>query len=69
MRRHAVLRTAFAWHGLPEPLQVVGEKVRVPLEVLEGQDVADRISNVPRDSNDRPRTAVTIQKLRIERVG
>lgn len=37
-------------------------------EVLEGQDVANKISNVPRDSNDRPRTPVTIQKLRIERV-
>ncbi len=37
-------------------------------EVVEGQDVANKISNVPRDSNDRPRTPVTIQKLRIERV-
>src|SRR5664279_50076 len=34
MQRHAVLRTAFAWRGLPQPLQVVGEQVRVPLEVL-----------------------------------
>ena len=37
-------------------------------EVVEGQDVADKISNVPRDSSDRPRSAVTINKLRIERV-
>ena len=37
-------------------------------EVVEGQDVADKISNLPRDGNDRPRTAVTISKLRIERV-
>jgi peptidyl-prolyl cis-trans isomerase A (cyclophilin A) len=37
-------------------------------EVVEGQDVANKISNVPRDSNDRPRTPVGIQKLRIERV-
>ena len=37
-------------------------------EVVEGQDVADKISNVPRDSNDRPRTAVTLQKVRIERI-
>ena len=35
MRRHAVLRTAFSWHGLPEPLQVVAERVGVPLEVLD----------------------------------
>ena len=35
LRRHAVLRTAFAWHGLPEPLQVVGPRVPTPLEVLD----------------------------------
>jgi peptidyl-prolyl cis-trans isomerase A (cyclophilin A) len=37
-------------------------------EVVDGQDVADKISNVPRDSSDRPRNAVTINKLRIERI-
>ena len=37
-------------------------------EVVEGQDVANKISNLQRDSNDRPRTPVTIQKLRIERI-
>ena len=37
-------------------------------EVVEGQDVADKISKVPRDSNDRPRTPVVVQKVRIERV-
>lgn len=37
-------------------------------EVVEGQDVASKISNLPRDSSDRPRMPVTIQKLRIERV-
>ncbi len=37
-------------------------------EVVEGQDVANKISNVQRDSNDRPRTPVIIQKLRIERI-
>jgi cyclophilin family peptidyl-prolyl cis-trans isomerase len=37
-------------------------------EVVEGQDIAEKISNVPRDSMDRPRTPVVIQKLRIERV-
>ena len=29
--RHTVLRTAFVWEGLEEPLQVVGRKVRLPL--------------------------------------
>jgi peptidyl-prolyl cis-trans isomerase A (cyclophilin A) len=37
-------------------------------EVVEGQDVADKISKLPRDSSDRPRTPVTLQHLRIERV-
>jgi peptidyl-prolyl cis-trans isomerase A (cyclophilin A) len=37
-------------------------------EVVEGQDVADKISKAPRDSNDRPRTPVTLIKVRIERV-
>jgi len=37
-------------------------------EVVEGQDVADKISKVPRDGNDRPRSPVSINKLRIERV-
>ncbi len=37
-------------------------------EVVEGQDVADKISKLPRDSSDRPRTPVTLQKVRIERV-
>jgi peptidyl-prolyl cis-trans isomerase A (cyclophilin A) len=37
-------------------------------EVVEGQDVADKISNLPRDAGDRPRTAVAINKLRIDRV-
>jgi peptidyl-prolyl cis-trans isomerase A (cyclophilin A) len=37
-------------------------------EVVEGQDVANKISKVARDSNDRPKTPVVLQKVRIERV-
>ena len=37
-------------------------------EVVEGQDVATKISQVARDAHDRPRTPVVIQKVRIERV-
>jgi peptidyl-prolyl cis-trans isomerase A (cyclophilin A) len=37
-------------------------------EVVEGQDVAVKISQVPRDPNDRPQRPVVIQKVRIERV-
>jgi peptidyl-prolyl cis-trans isomerase A (cyclophilin A) len=36
-------------------------------EVVEGQDVAYKISETPRDGSDRPRKPVTI-KVRIERV-
>ncbi len=37
-------------------------------EVIEGQDVADKISKVARDRNDRPQQAVVLQKVTIERV-
>ena len=37
-------------------------------EVVEGQEVADKISKAPRDSSDRPRTLITLQKVKIERV-
>lgn len=36
-------------------------------EVVEGQDVANKISTVARDRNDRPNTAVTINHVKIER--
>jgi len=37
-------------------------------EVVEGQDIANKISSVPRDRNDRPNTPVTINHVKIERV-
>jgi len=37
-------------------------------EVVEGQDVANKISALPRDRNDRPNTAVTLNHVKIERV-
>jgi peptidyl-prolyl cis-trans isomerase A (cyclophilin A) len=36
--------------------------------VVEGQDVAVKISQVPRDGNDKPRKAVVLQRVLIERV-
>ena len=38
-------------------------------EVVSGQDVADAISKVPRDSNDKPLTPVTIKAIAIRKVG
>jgi hypothetical protein len=35
---------------------------------VEGQDVADKISKTPRDSNDRPKTPITINHVKIDRV-
>jgi peptidyl-prolyl cis-trans isomerase A (cyclophilin A) len=37
-------------------------------EIVEGEDIAVKISELPRDSSDRPRTPVTLQHVRIERV-
>ena len=37
-------------------------------EVIEGQDVADKISKLARDRNDRPQQAVVLEKVTIERV-
>ena len=37
-------------------------------EVVEGQDVANKISALPRDRSDRPNTPVTINHVKIERV-
>jgi peptidyl-prolyl cis-trans isomerase A (cyclophilin A) len=37
-------------------------------EVLEGQDVVDKISNVARGAQDRPRKDVVVQSVTIERV-
>jgi len=36
-------------------------------EVIEGQDIADRISQVPRGAQDRPKTDVVINSVVIER--
>lgn len=35
LARHPVLRTAFAWKELPEPLQIVAPALRLPLQTLD----------------------------------
>jgi cyclophilin family peptidyl-prolyl cis-trans isomerase len=37
-------------------------------EIVEGQQVADKISLLPRDSGDRPREAIVLTSVKIERV-
>ncbi|HEX9942587.1 MAG TPA: condensation domain-containing protein, partial [Thermoanaerobaculia bacterium] len=36
-----VLRTAFAWEGLEEPVQIVHRRVKLPFEVLDWRDVPE----------------------------
>jgi peptidyl-prolyl cis-trans isomerase A (cyclophilin A) len=38
-------------------------------EVVEGQDIVERISNVPRNRQDRPNKDVVLETVEIERVG
>jgi amino acid adenylation domain-containing protein len=50
LRRHTILRTAFAWEGLDEPLQAVFPAVNLPLELHELSDMPpseqpERIAN------------------------
>ena len=37
-------------------------------EVVEGMDVVEKISELPRDRSDKPRTPVMLEKVEIERV-
>ncbi len=37
-------------------------------EVVEGQDIADKISKVPRGGQDKPKTPVVLESVTIERV-
>jgi peptidyl-prolyl cis-trans isomerase A (cyclophilin A) len=37
-------------------------------EVVEGQDIADKISNLPRNRQDKPNKDVVVNSVKIERV-
>ena len=39
--RHTVLRTAFAWEGLEEPVQIVHRRVKLPIEVLDWRGIPE----------------------------
>jgi amino acid adenylation domain-containing protein len=41
VQRHDVLRSAFVWEGLDEPLQVVHKQVEVPFTILDWQNKSD----------------------------
>ncbi len=42
--RHTILRTAFVWEGIAEPLQQVYDSVRIPSEIIDwrGVDAAEQ---------------------------
>ncbi len=44
--RHTILRTAFVWEGIDEPIQQVYDSVRIPSEIIDwrGVDSADQAS-------------------------
>ena len=56
----------FFTDGTPEHLN---GKHTIFGQVVEGQDVVEKIARVPRDSNDKPNTPVVIRSVLIRRVG
>jgi len=49
------------------PYESLNEKYTIFGEVISGQDLVDKISNVPRGAMDRPKTPVVMKKVSIER--
>jgi peptidyl-prolyl cis-trans isomerase A (cyclophilin A) len=50
------------------PTQWLTGKHTIFGEVIEGQDIVDKIANVARGRNDRPNKDVVLQSVAIERV-
>jgi peptidyl-prolyl cis-trans isomerase A (cyclophilin A) len=51
------------------PLTYLNDKHTIFGQVVEGQDVVSKITHVPTDANDKPRTPVVLTRVVIERVG
>ncbi|MEO1589878.1 MAG: condensation domain-containing protein, partial [Cyanobacteria bacterium J06632_22] len=65
---HPVLRTAFLWEGLDEPLQVVRQQVTLPWQVLDwrgAEDVEDRLEAFLRCDRTHPFNLAQAPLLRL----
>ena len=51
------------------PTEYLNQKHTIFGQVVDGQNLVGKITGVPRDASDRPRTPVTLEKVEIFRVG
>ena len=65
--RHDILRTALAWEGLPEPVQVVWRRARLPLEEVELDAAAGDAARALWDRFDPRRTRLDLRRAPLMR--
>jgi non-ribosomal peptide synthetase component F/NRPS condensation-like uncharacterized protein len=70
VNRHAVLRTAFAWKGLPEPLQAVGREVRLPVIQEDWRNIpeSEREKRIEEYLNDDRRKGFNLSRAPLMRI-
>src|SRR5262249_47717545 len=50
--QHPVLRTSFVWQGLDSPLQIVWERVDLPVQLLDWSDLWDKPTGYQQQQTD-----------------
>src|SRR3954447_20885814 len=66
--RHAVLRTAFVWEGVPQPLQAVLRRAELPFAFHDWSDEGDaeaRLAGALREEQARPFTPSRAPLVRV----